>query len=465
VVSRHVVVVGAGIAGLTAAYALRRDCPPGTRLTVIDGASVLGGKLRTSAVGGVLVDEGAEMFLTGVPEVVDLVRELGLGADMAYPTTTRAAVAVEGTRRGLPSGTLMGVPGDLGALAASGVLSPAALDRVRAEATGGREAVLADVAVGDLVRRRLGPEVVERLVDPLLGGVYAGRADTLSLQATIPALALALRTPRSLVAATGEARAARATPEPDRPVFASLRHGLGSLVDALAGRLGADIRLSLPVRELHRTGAGFRLTAGPAPAPTYLDADAVIVAVPAPAAARLLRAVAPGAADLLSVIEYASVAIVTLAYPATVLPSGSGLLVATTEGREVKAVTFSSQKWAHLAGDHTVLRASIGRHGEEAMLRRDDDQLSARVIREIAALTGVTAHPVATRVTRWGGALPQYAVGHVDRVRRIETEVVSVPGLAVAGAAYHGVGVPACIRSGYTAAARVMSGLGESGHG
>lgn len=423
---------------------------------------MLGGKLRTSAVGDVLVDEGAEMFLAGVPEAVDLVRELGLGADLTYPATTQASVAIDGTLRRLPAGTLLGVPADIGALAESQILSPAGLARVIEAATGGGEAVLADVAVGDLVRRRLGHEVVERLVDPLLGGVYAGRADTLSLQATMPALAAALRTPRSLVAAAGEARP---VPAPGLPIFATVRQGMGALVDRIVTSIDADIRLSLPVREVRRTGTGFRLTAGPVPDPTYVDADAVVVAAPAPAAARLLRDLTPAAAALLSEIEYASVAIVTLVYPAAALPPGSGLLVATTEHRAVKAVTFSSQKWAHLDGDHTVLRASIGRHGEESVLQRDDDELSAVAVRDIAALTGLRAWPIASRVTRWGGALPQYAVGHVDRVRRIEAEVAGVPGVAVAGAAYGGVGVPACIRSGYTAAAKVVAGLRESEHG
>ncbi len=448
---------------MAAAYAVRRDSPPRTRITVVDGARMLGGKLRTSHIGGVLVDEGAEMFLTGVPEAIELVRDLGLGADLRYPATMQASVAVEGTLRRLPTGTVMGVPGDIGALAESSVLSPAGLARVIAAADSQAAAVLTDLSVGDLVRRRLGPEVVERLVDPLLGGVYAGRADALSLQATVPALARTLTSPRSLVAAAAQVWTA---PQPDRPAFATLRRGLGSLIDALATRLDADIRLSMPVREVRSTGAGYRLTAGSVPAPTSFDADAVIVATPAPAAARMLRDVIPVGAGLLSEIEYASVAIVTLVYPpGSQLPPGSGLLVATTEHRAVKAVTFSSQKWEHLAGDRTVLRASIGRHGEEVTLQRDDDELVAIASRDIAALAGLTAHPIASRVSRWGGALPQYAVGHVDRVGAIEAEVAGVPGLAVAGAAYRGVGVPACIRSGYAAAEHTNAWLRELGHG
>ncbi|PZS34850.1 MAG: protoporphyrinogen oxidase, partial [Pseudonocardiales bacterium] len=225
----RVVVVGGGIAGLAAAHALRRDCPELTGLTVVDRARMLGGKLRTSTIEGVPVDEGAEMFLAGVPEAVDLARAVGLGEDLVHPVTSAASVAVGGALRPLPAGTVLGVPGDLDALAASGVLTPAGLAEVRAEEASAGERVLDDVAVGELVRRRLGAQVLERLVDPLLGGVYAGHADGLSLQATMPALAAALGSPRSLVAA---ARAARGTAS-GSPAFASLRGGLGGLVAAL----------------------------------------------------------------------------------------------------------------------------------------------------------------------------------------------------------------------------------------
>ncbi|MGB9378046.1 MAG: protoporphyrinogen oxidase, partial [Mycobacteriales bacterium] len=398
--SAHVVVVGGGIAGLAAAHALRRDGPPGVRLTILEGAGALGGKLRTSSVGGVAVDEGAETFLARLPEAIDLVRAVGLEADLVHPVTTSASIAVDGRLRPLPTGTVMGVPADLDALASSGVLSAAGLARVLDAAAGGGEAVHADVAVGELVRSRLGPEVVERLVDPLLGGVYAGRADVLSLQATMPALAAALSAPLSLVEAAGQARGVM---EPGAPVFASLRQGMGALVERLAAVIDADIRLGLPVREVRRIGAGFGISAGPVPAPTLLTADAVVIAAPAAPAARMLRELCPAAASELAAIEYASVAIVTLVYPAGPLPPGSGLLVATSEHRAVKAVTFSSQKWAHLGGEQTVIRASIGRHGEEATLQRDDEDLVAVARREIAGLTGIQAHPVATRVSRWGG--------------------------------------------------------------
>ena len=459
---RRVVVVGGGISGLAAAYALRRDGPADLRVTVVEGADRLGGKLRVSDVGGLPVDEGAETFLARAPEGVALAAAVGLGGELVHPATTAASVVVGGVPYPLPAGTLLGVPADAGALRASGVLDAAALAAVAAEAHAGTppEPLGADAAVGEYVGRRLGPQVVDRLVDPLLGGVYAGRADRLSLRATMPGLAAAVDAgPPSLTAAVRSALDAAGTGT--GPVFATLRGGLGALPAAVAAASGAEVRLGLPVRAVERSAGGFRLIAGPVPAPTALDADAVVVAVPAGKAAPLLRGLAPAAAADLAAIDYASIAIVTLAYPAAAATTlaGSGLLVPAGEGRAVKAVTYSSVKWAHLAGaDLAVIRASVGRHGEEWVLHRDDADLAALVATDVAALTGV-AGPVATRVSRWGGALPQYAVGHRDRVARIRAAVAAVPGLAVCGAAYDGVGVPACVRSGYEAAARVLDAL------
>lgn len=430
---------------------------------MVDGAAALGGKLRATPFAGRPVDEGAEAFLARVPEAVDLARSVGCGAELVWPTTAAASVVVAGRLLALPTGTVLGVPGDLDALGRARVLSAGALARVRAESAGPIEAVSEDIAVGQLVRRRLGDEVVDRMVDPLLGGVYAGRADRLSLRATMPTLAAALRTPRSLTEAA--AAVLQAAGGAGQPTFASLRRGAGSLVDAVAAALDAEVLLGLPVRQLRRTPAGLRLTAGPVPKPTYLQADAVVLAVPAAAAARILTGAAPAAAAELAGIEYASMAVVTLAYPPAALPPGSGLLVPATEGRRVKAVTFSSQKWQHLGGELAILRASIGRHGEEMVLQRDDAELVALALADIEALTGLGSRPVQSRVSRWGGALPQYAVGHVDRVRRIRAGLADVPGLAVAGAAYDGVGVPACIRSGHVAAAKVAAHLRESADG
>jgi oxygen-dependent protoporphyrinogen oxidase len=307
--------------------------------------------------------------------------------------------------------------------------------------------------VGQVVRRRLGQAVVDRLVEPLLGGVYAGRADYLSLRATVPQLATAsgslMRSVR--LALPAESMAAS-------PVFATVMGGLGRLADAVAAASGAEIVLGRTVRELRRTPTGFAVVHGPTTDARELIADAVIVAVPPAPAARLLADVAPAAATELSAIETASVALVTLVWRRAdvTVPAGSGYLVPPSARRPVKGVTIASSKWTHLDdGEHVVVRCSFGRYGDAADLQRDDEELVRLAIDEIGLTGRVSDRPIATRVSRWGGGLPQYAVGHVDRVRRIRAAVSAVPGLAVCGAAYDGVGIPACIRSGQQAADQV----------
>jgi oxygen-dependent protoporphyrinogen oxidase len=292
------------------------------------------------------------------------------------------------------------------------------------------------------------------LVDPLLGGVYAGHADALSVRATAPQLASATG---SLVRTV--ARSSPATPSAS-PVFATLRSGLGSFATGVARESGAAFVLGRTVRRLERTPTGFRVVHGPTIDEQAIEADAVIVAVPPTPSARLLDVVAPVAAAELAGIETASLAIVTTVWRRTDLAgmAGSGYLVPATAGRPVKAVTFASSKWSHIGStDLAVVRCSIGRHGDEAVLQRDDDDLVDDAVAELGVSIGVGSRPVAARVTRWGGALPQYAVGHLDRVRRIRAAVAGVAGLAVCGASYDGVGIPACIRSGQHAADRIRA--------
>ena len=247
------------------------------------------------------------------------------------------------------------------------------------------------------------------------------------------------------------------------PVFVTLTTGLGALPEVLAKASNADVRTGAMVRDLARTRDGWRLTVGSAADPEYLRADAVILAIPAAPAARLLSRTVPAASSALSEIPYASMAIITLAYPADSFPgqARSGYLVPAVDGKAVKAVTFSTVKWPHLAGHAPVhvVRCSIGRTGEVALLQREDDDLAALAAAELADATGITAAPVARRVTRWGGGLPQYNVGHLDRVARIREAVAGQPGLAVAGAAYDGVGIPACIATARSAADRVLRQL------
>ena len=449
----HVVVVGAGIAGLAAAHAVAA-ANVDVDVTVVDGAQQVGGKLRTSSVAGLDVDEGAESFLVRVPEALDLARAVGLGGDVVHPATTSASVWARGMLRPLPPRTLLGVPSSVGSL--RGVLSASEAARVALDAVWPRTPVGDDVAVGALVARRMGRAVVDRLVDPLLGGVYAGRAHDLSVRATMPQLDVRQR---SLMAAV---RAATPATSSAVPVFGSVRGGMGRLAAATAGATGASFVMGRLVRRIERTSGGFRVVHGPTIDEQALDADAVVVAVPASAAARLLTDVAATAAAELASIDYASVALVTTAWRRsdTRPMHGSGYLVPPASGHPVKAVTFSSAKWAHLdAGDVVVARCSFGRYGESRDLQRDGEELVRLAAHELRSTVGFAGDPVAARVTRWGGGLPQYTVGHVDRVRRIRAAVAAVPGLAVCGAAYDGVGIPACIRTGREAAAQILEGL------
>jgi oxygen-dependent protoporphyrinogen oxidase len=443
---RRTVVVGGGIAGLTAA---RELAATGRDVLVLEGSPRTGGKLLSGSVAGVDVDLGAESMLARRPEGVDLARELGM--PVVHPATTSSSVWTHGALRPLPR-SVMGVPSDVEQVATSGVLSAAGIARLRHEIPGRALADGEDVPVGELVASRLGDEVVDRLVEPLLGGVYAGHARLLSARATVPQL-VAWSGEASLVAAA--AQAGSATPG---PVFAGIAGGLGRLPLALGE--GLEVRTDAAVRGLRRTPTGFALVVGPTVAAEEVLADEVVLAVPAAPAARLLAEAAPVAAGELAGVEYASMAVVTLAFAAADLPDlpGSGFLVPPIDGRTIKAATFSFAKWDWVreAGDGLlVLRTSVGRHREESVLQVDDEDLVAASLADLADAIGLAARPVDSRVQRWGGGLPQYAVGHVDRVARIREDVSAVPGLAVCGAAYDGVGIPAVIASARRAALRL----------
>jgi oxygen-dependent protoporphyrinogen oxidase len=449
--TRRAVVVGGGIAGLAAA---RELATRGDDVLVLEASPQVGGKLRLAEVAGVTVDVGAEAMLARRPEGVDLAA--GLGLDLVHPATTASRIWTRGALRPLPR-SVMGVPTDLDQLAASGVLSDEGLARVRAEVPA--PAPDRDVSVGDLIGAHLGDEVVDRLVEPLLGGVYAGHARALSARATVPQVLALLDRDPSLVAAAGRLPAA-----PDAPVFAGLPGGMGRLPQALARDGGFAVRTGATVRAARRAASGFELTVGPAVAPEVLGCDRLVLATPAAPTSRLLAALAPDAAGELAGVEYASSAVVTLAFRledvagVTALEEASGFLVPPVDGRTVKASTFSGTKWgwvreAGAAAGVVLLRTSIGRHREEAALQRSDEELVAVSLADLRDATGLAATPVDRHVQRWGGGLPQYAVGHLDRVARIRADVARVPGLAVCGAAYDGLGIPACIASAHRAVA------------
>lgn len=443
------VVVGGGIAGLVAARDLALA---GRDVLLLESSAEVGGKLRTAEVAGLRVDVGAEAMLARRPEGVALAAEVG--AAVVHPTDATSGVWSRGALRAMPR-SLMGVPFDLDQLAASGVLSAEGTARASHETWSADDADLDDVSVGDLVASRLGEEIVQRLVEPLLGGVYAGHAHDISAAAAVPQL-LAMARRGALL------EQAAAVPTSSGPVFATLPGGMGRLPGLVAADGGFEVRTSATVRALQRTSRGWSLTVGPTTRAETVEADAVVLATPAAPTARLLADAAPAAASELAAVEAASVAVVTLAFRSADVPDAlldrSGFLVPPVEQRAIKASTFSFAKWAwvrDLDRDLMVLRTSLGRHREEASLQADDDGLVEVSLVDLAAMAGLTARPVDTHVQRWGGALPQYAVGHLDRVARVRAAVAALPGLAVCGAAYDGVGIPAVIGSARRAVASV----------
>ena len=456
---REVVVVGAGIGGLSAAYQLQQQ---GRDVLVLEGSPQVGGVLRRRSVAGVPVDVGAEAMLNRRPEGVDLATALGL--EVCHPTVASSRIWTRDALRPLPR-SLMGVPLDLDDLAASGVLTDAELGRVRAESGHAATPVGDDVTVGDLVDDRLGHAVTDRLVEPLLGGVYAGHARRISARAAVPQL-VALAERGSLL---DQAPGLTGPSTYSAPVFAGLPGGMGGLPLRLAERL--EVRTRATVRRLDRVpvhgGHRFALTVGPTTDERTVTADAVVLAVPAAAASRLLAELAPEAGRLVGGIETASVAVVTLALRvadagALAETDASGFLVPPVEQRAIKAATFSFAKWGWVreagAADGLIhLRTSLGRHGEEAALQASDDELVAVSLRDLRDAAGLDAMPVDTHVQRWGGGLPQYALGHLDRVARVRAALEAVPGLAVCGAAYDGVGIPAVIGSARRAVAAVTA--------
>jgi oxygen-dependent protoporphyrinogen oxidase len=433
----------------------------GATVTVIDPGP-LGGKIRSSPFDGGELDEAADAFLARVPDGVELCRQLGIDGDLVSPSARRAHVWSHGALRLLPEGQVLGVPTDLDELAASGILTTDGLAQVRLEPSTPLHPPVDDVTIGSVMRSRLGDEAAERLVDPLVGGINAGDTDRLSLAATVPQLDTALRSGHaSLIEACRAQRAAIA--DPSAPVFFAPKAGMRRLLEALLDdlRTRGVTFVTAGAVALERTGPAWRLGLdGGASTLT----DGVVLSVPAGAAAELLRPHAARAATLLAAIPYASVALVSLAAPRASVErelDASGFLVPRVEGRTITACSWTSAKWPHLAGDGTVwLRASVGRDGADAALALPDMALVDAVLADLADTMALHGRPTDVRVSRWNGSLPQYRPGHLDRADAIDGDLAAAaPGVAVAGAAMRGLGIPACIRQGSAAADRVLAAL------
>jgi protoporphyrinogen/coproporphyrinogen III oxidase len=444
----RVLVAGGGITGLATAHALA-GLLPDVGIEVWEAADRLGGKILTSPFAGLdAVDEGADAFLARVPHASALAREVGLGDDLTSPTDAKAAVWLDGLHR-IPDGLLLGVPADMLRLSRSALLTRrgklrAALEPLLPRRDDGD-------SIGRLVRSRFGDEVHERLVDALVGSIYATDTDRSSL-AMVPQLAALAGRGRSLLLG---ARALRASAPPaSGPLFYAPRRGMGALVDAVATAAtvnGVGISTRRPVQDLARRGEGWMVDGEPF--------DAVVLATPARPTAPLVRGAAPELSRLLATMDHAGVVLVSLAVPhwPERLRGRSGYLVPKPVQQRVTAVSFGSQKWAHWrGGTGEVLRVSVGRDGRPPD-DLDDDAVLHHVLDEVAGHTGADVHPHDVRVSRWPDAFPQYRPHHRDWLAAVAA--ARPPGLFVAGASYDGIGIPACIDQGRRAAAAVASHL------
>ena len=454
-------VIGGGITGLVAARtAALSSSACGVVLLEADGR--VGGKIRTDAVDGVTVEAGPDSFLARDPIATYLCNEVGLADDLVPPAVFGAYVWRKGTLRRVPAGWPYGIPLAPFTGVAAGVLSVRGALRASAEALWPRRLAGPDVSIGRFVARRFGREVLHGLVDPLLAGTRAGVADRISLAAATPQVDGLARTRRSVLLALRAARRAGEI-ETGPPPFLGIAGGMERLVDHvvkdLRGRV--DIRTDARVQAITPTRRGYIVFTDT----DALLADGVVIAVPAFVAADLVERLDSRAAVDLRAIEYASVASVTLVYPTDAPgapPQGSGVLVPSGERLTVSAATWSTTKWPHLRprDGRVVVRCFVGRAGLHPALELDDAALSARVAADVGDIMQVDRRPLAHAVVRWPRALPQYEVGHLERIRRIEAALEDCPGVALAGAAYRGSGLPDCIHQGQDAARRVLEAVG-----
>jgi oxygen-dependent protoporphyrinogen oxidase len=422
-VSRYAV-VGGGIAGLAAAHDLLAE---GDEVVVHEAGDRVGGKLQSTPFAGWTVDLAPDAFLARRPEALQLCDELGLRDQLEAPAVGSSYVWSRGALRPVPKGQVLGVPTEFRSLARSGIISRRGVARAALEPLLPGRPLGDDTTIGALIRSRYGNETLQRLVDPLLGGINAGDTDQLSIDTVAPQIAAAARTDRSLTRAL---RRNRATTPPG-PVFYGIRGGMQRLVDALV----ASIEMK-----------GGRIETGShIAAPTDVDADGVVWAVPRP-----------------DVVAYSTVTLVLLAYPDSAVTrplDASGFLVPRPEGLLMTACSWATTKWAHLAQPgQFLLRVSAGRHGDERAARMTDDEVVARLREELALTMGVAGEPLEVLVQRWPRAFPQYAPGHLHRMREMIS--ASPSHISLAGAVVGGVGIPACIASGRAAAARLRDRRG-----
>jgi len=439
--------------------AARELARAGVQVSVLEAGPEIGGQVRTVDFAGCRVDVGAEALHRTAPQVMALVADLGLEDRLVAARPGSAWIWTDRGLRPLPAGVGPAGPTRLGPVLRARVLSPFGLARAAVEPLLPRTSVTPDVGVGEYLARRFGPEVRDRLVDPVLGSLHAGDVDRLSLHAATPHLAAMAARHRSLLLAHRDRRGG------PPPTFSTFREGLGTLIDALAADPAISVRRSAPVTAIVPSAGGYRVALATG---SPLWVDHVVLAVPARTAQFLLEPIMPAAAAPLAAASTVSVATVLAAYPRAAVEGlrafrGTGVLVPSRAGRFLKAATFLSQKWRHLdIPDWFLVRMSAGRAGATDVAGLDDDDVVTRLHAVLADATGLAAGPAFTHVERWPLTVARLEVGHPARLAAVRTALRERPGLALAGAPYDGIGLAACISSGQRAAATVAAEVGPS---
>jgi oxygen-dependent protoporphyrinogen oxidase len=457
---RRIAIIGGGISGLSAAFYLEQQRRQGAPLEYVlfESSPRLGGSLRTEHADGCLIEAGPDSFLTEKPWAADLCRELGIAGQLigSNDADRKTYILVKGRLVPIPDGLMFMVPTRILPVVFSPLFSLGAKFRMAQEWFHPLRPAGSDETVAALVKRHYGPEMVDRLADPLLSGVYGGEASGLSVRAVLPRFAEMEAKHGSLGRGMLAARKRTAKSHaPPRPLFSSLKDGMQQLVDAILRRLPREVlRTGSTVRDLRREASFWSVSADNTAEERF---DSLILATPAPVAGALVAPVQAELAAELSGIAYSSSVTVTLGYKRAGLrlPPGFGFLVPRSEGKRMLACTFVHNKFPHRAPrDRALVRCFLGGARDEEILGWSDQQIEIAVLKELREILWLTAPPLFCRVYKWKGAMAQYGVGHLERLERIERWRQQLPGLALAGNGYRGIGVPDCIRSGKEAAAQ-----------
>ncbi|MGM0846404.1 MAG: protoporphyrinogen oxidase [Bacillota bacterium] len=462
---QEVVIIGGGITGLTSAYYLQKEAEKTGRplqIKLIEASHRLGGKIQTVTRDGFIIERGPDSFLERKTSAARLAKEVGIDNDLVNNSTGKAYVLVNEELHAMPGGSVMGIPTQMAPFVTTGLFSMQGKARAAADFILPKSNVKGDQSLGQFFRRRLGNEVVENLIEPLLSGIYAGDIDNLSLLSTFPQFHQVEQKHRSLILGMK-----KTTPAPQnkngkkKGIFLTLNKGLQSMVDAIEERLLPDSVLKgVKVEKIEKQGDGrysLLLNNGES-----LDADSVILTTPHP----VIPAMFPQYRffDHLKSTPATSVATVAMAFPEEAIQKdidGTGFVVSRNSDYTITACTWTHKKWPHTTPEGKVLiRCYVGRAGDEAVVDLSDSQIEKIVLQDLNKIMNITMDPEFTVVSRWKNAMPQYTVGHKERLEELQTNVQNeLPGLFIAGSSFEGLGLPDCIDQGEKSVKNVLDYL------